>query len=136
VLAVAPEVLAGEIAAARRQFDAAIAHLDRAVRLDDGLAYTEPAESHYPPRHSLGAVLLAAGHPAEAETVYWEDLRRNPGNGWALYGLWQSLLAQGRTDDAALAETRFKQAWSRADVTLTSSRFGPDLSARSAASRR
>ena len=74
VLAIAPEVLAGEIAARPSEFDAAVAHLERAVRLEDGLVYTEPAEWHYPPRHALGAVLLAAGRPAEAETVYWEDL--------------------------------------------------------------
>ena len=29
----------------------------------------------------LGAVLLQAGRTGEAETVYWEDLRRNPENG-------------------------------------------------------
>ncbi len=97
VLAIAPEVLAGEIAAARRDYAAAVAHLERAVRLDDGLVYTEPAEWHYPPRHALGAVLLEAGRPAEAETVYWEDLRRNPENGWALTGLLQALKTLGRT---------------------------------------
>ena len=46
------------------------------MRLEDGLVYTEPSEWHYPPRHALGAVLLEAGRPAEAETVYWQDLQR------------------------------------------------------------
>ena len=54
VLAPAPEVLAGEIAAARGDYPAAIAHLERAVRLEDSLVYTEPSEFHYPPRHALG----------------------------------------------------------------------------------
>ncbi len=133
VLAIAPEVLAGEIAAARRDFDRAILHLERAVRLEDGLVYTEPAEWHYPPRHALGAVLLAAGRAAEAETVYWDDLRRNPENGWALFGLRQALAAQGKTEQAAQAEERFKAAWSRADVTLTASRFGAPAADSSAA---
>jgi len=124
VLAPAPEVLAAEIAAARGQFDAAIAHLERAVRLEDSLVYTEPAEFHYPPRHALGAVLLEAGRPAEAETVYWEDLRRHPSNGWALFGLHQALKAQNKTEDAAIIDARFKKAWARSDVTLTASRFG------------
>jgi hypothetical protein len=123
VIAIAPEVLAGEVAAARKQFDRAIAHLERAVRLEDGLVYTEPAEWHYPPRHALGAVLLQAGRPAEAETVYWEDLRRNPENGWALYGLALALRAQGKTDTAAAIEERFRKAWARADVTLSASRM-------------
>jgi len=124
VLAIAPEVLAGEIAAARGEFDRAVSHLDRAVRLEDSLVYTEPAEFHYPPRLALGAVLLDAGRSAEAETVYWEDLRRNRESGWALFGLLQALRAQNKTDAAALVEARFTKAWARSDVTLTASRFG------------
>src|SRR5436305_4026226 len=125
VLASAQEVLAGNIAAAKKNYDEAVAHLERAVRLEDALVYTEPAEFHYPPRHALGAVLLEANRPGEAETVYWEDLKRNRENGWALFGLMQALKAQGKNDDAALVEARFKKAWARADVTLTASRFGP-----------
>lgn len=123
VLSIAPEILAGEIAAARQEYDNAIAHLSRAVRLEDGLVYTEPSEWHYPPRHALGAVLLEAGRPAEAETVYWEDLRRNPENGWALFGLAQALRAQGKKDDAALVDARLQKAWTRADIALAGSRF-------------
>jgi tetratricopeptide (TPR) repeat protein len=123
VLAPAQYVLAGEIAAARGQYDIAILQLERAVRLEDSLVYTEPAEFHYPPRHALGAILLEAGRQDEAETVYWEDLRRNRSNGWALFGLLQALKAQNKTEDAALIEARFKKAWARADVTLTASRF-------------
>jgi Flp pilus assembly protein TadD len=124
VLSIAPEVLAGEIAAARKNYDAAVAHLERAVRLEEALVYTEPAEWHYPPRHALGAVLLEANRAPEAETVYWADLRRNRNNGWALYGLMQALRAQGKNDEAALVEARFKKSWTRADVALTNSRFG------------
>ena len=124
VLSIAQEVLAGEIAAAKKNYDAAIPHLERAVRLEDALVYTEPAEFHYPPRLALGAVLLEAKRPAEAETVYWESLRHNREDGWALFGLMQALKAQGKNDDAALVEARFKKAWARADVTLTASRFG------------
>ena len=123
ILAVAPEVLAGELLARRKDYDAAIAHLERAVRLETGLVYTEPAETHYPPRQALAAVLLAAGRAREAETVYWEDLSRNPDNGWSLFGLAQALRAQGRADDAAAAQARFEKAWARADVKLTASRF-------------
>ena len=124
VLSIAREVLAGEIAAAKKNYDGGIAHLERAVRLEDALVYTEPAEFHFPPRHALGAVLLEANRPAEAETVYWEDLKRNRENGWALFGLMQALKAEGKNEDAALVESRFRKAWARADVKLTSSRFG------------
>jgi tetratricopeptide (TPR) repeat protein len=123
IFAVAPEVLGGEVAARRKNFDEAVAHLDRAVRLESALVYTEPSEWHYPPRLSLGAILLAAGRAKEAETVYWDDLRHNRENGWALFGLAQALRAQGRNDEAAAAQARFDKAWTRADVKLTASRF-------------
>ena len=123
ILSIGQDVLAGEIAAAKKDFDKAVLHLERAVRLEDALVYTEPSEFHYPPRHALGAILLAANRPAEAETVYWEDLRRNRENGWALFGLMQALKAQNKNEDAALVEARFKKAWARADVQLTASRF-------------
>ncbi len=121
ILALAPEMLAGEIAARRRDYAAAVAHLDRAVRLEDGLVYTEPTEYHYPVRQLLAAVLLEAGRAREAETVYWEDLRRNPDNGWSLHGLSQALRAQGK--DTAAVEARFHKAWKNADVALSGSRF-------------
>ncbi len=124
IMTIAQEVLAGNIDAAKKNYDSAIAHLERAVRLEDALVYTEPAEFHYPPRQALGAVLLEAGRSAEAETVYWEDLRRNKENGWSLFGLMQALKAEGKKEDAALIEARFKKAWMNADVKPGSSRFG------------
>jgi len=123
VLRVGVEVLDGELAAAQGNFDTAIAHLDRAVRYEDALIYTEPDDWHQPVRHNLGAVLLQAGRPVEAESVYWDDLRRHPKNGWALYGLAQALRAQGKTDQAKLIEADFKKAWADADVQLMASRF-------------
>lgn len=133
ILSVGPAVLRGEIAAARGEYPAAIASLEEAVRLEDALVYTEPSEWQAPPRLALGAVLLDAGRPAEAETVYWEDLRRNRDNGWALFGLAQALRAQGKAEQAAIVEARFKKAWTRADLTLRASRFGPAPARRSVA---
>ena len=125
ILGIATEVLAGELAAKRGDKEKAIAHLHRAVLLEDGLRYDEPEDWHYPTRHVLGALLLDAGRSREAESVYWEDLKRHPENGWALYGLLESLRAQGdgRKRDAADVETRFRKAWAHADITLTASRF-------------
>ena len=55
--------------------------------------------------------------------MYRDDLKRNPENGWSLFGLARSLQAQGKTADAAAVEARFQKAWARADVTLSASRF-------------
>ena len=68
-------------------------------------------------------MLLSAGRPAEAEKVYRADLAYWPENGWSLFGLQQALEAQGKIAEAAEAAARFAKAWSRADVTLTASRF-------------
>jgi len=130
ILSIGPAVLRGEIAAARGDYPSAIASLEEAVRLEDALVYTEPSEWQAPPRLALGAVLLQAGRPAEAETVYWEDLRRNRDHGWALFGLAKALRAQGKNEQAEIVEARFTKAWARADVTLPASRFGGGAGAR------
>jgi len=123
LLSIAGELLDGEMAAKQKRFESAISHLERAVRLEDSLMYNEPPDWYYPTRQTLGAVLLEAGRPAEAEVVYWQDLKRYRDNGYSLYGLWQSLKAQGRDDEAAQIEQRFDRAWADADIKLASSRF-------------
>ena len=123
MLALAAETLAGEIAVRSGDPGVAVAHLAEAVRLQDQHWFTEPPPWYYPARQSLGVALLQAGRAAEAEAVYREDLRRNPENGWSLFGLAQSLRAQGKTADAAAVDARFRLAWARADVTLAASRL-------------
>ncbi len=120
LLAIAALVLNGEIAARAGQFDPAIADLREAVRIEDTLRYDEPPDWIQPARHTLGAVLLRAGRPAEAETVYREDLRRFPENGWALFGLQQALLAQDKKAEAAAVKRRFAREWAAADVQIDS----------------
>jgi tetratricopeptide (TPR) repeat protein len=124
ILRIAPEVVAGEIAAKRKDWDKATLHLDRAIRYEDALSYHEPADWHAPVRQNLGAVLLEAGRPDEAEAVFWEDLRKNPETGWSLRGLAQALKAQGKDDEAAKVEARFNKAWQDSDVKLTTARIG------------
>ncbi len=121
LLKVAERVLVGEMAARRGQYDAGIQALREAVQLEASLPYSEPPFWLQPVRHNLGAVLLLAERPGEAESVYREDLRLHPENGWALHGLVQSLRAQNK--DAAQEETRFRAAWAQADVKLAGSRF-------------
>ncbi len=115
--------LEGEIAAARGEPDDAVAALERAIAIQDAMQYTEPPRWWIPVRQALGAVLLAEGRAGEAEIVYREDLRRVPRNGWSLYGLGQSLAAQGRAREAAAVEAGFLAAWARADTQLGASRL-------------
>jgi tetratricopeptide (TPR) repeat protein len=123
LLQIAGYVLGGELAAHRGRTEEAVAQLRKAVDLEDSLTYEEPPGWHAPVRHSLGAVLLSAGLPEDAEAVYREDLRRHPDNGWSLFGLSRALEAQNQKKDAAGVAKQFKRAWAKADVTLTASRF-------------
>ena len=123
LLKIAERLLAGEIAARRQKYDEAVKILREGVKLEESLPYTEPPYWPVPVRHYLGAALLLAGQPGEAEQVYREDLQRNPNNGWSLLGLTQSLRAQHKGGDADASEQQFKSAWTHADVTLAASRF-------------
>ena len=120
---IAERTLTAELAAARSDHGAAVAALREAAAIEDGIPYDEPPGWHAPVRHSLGAVLLAAGRAKEAEQVYREELRRNPGNGWSLFGLAASLEAQRKGREAADARHLFAEAWRNADIELTSSRL-------------
>lgn len=120
---VAEQVLAGELALAQGETGQAIAMFEQAAHLEDQIPYDEPPGWHQPVRQVLGAVLLEAGQPAAAEAVYRDELRRNPDNGWSLFGLEQALAAQGLDEQAAEVAARFEQAWADADVRLSASRF-------------
>jgi tetratricopeptide (TPR) repeat protein len=122
-LRMALDHLGGEMALARGDAKAAVSALEAAVRAQDTLKYTEPPAWYFPTREALGAVLMKSGDVKKAEQVYRTDLAQYPDNGWSLYGLMQSLVAQGRKAEAQMVEARFKQAWRRADVTLKASSF-------------
>ncbi|MBI4535086.1 MAG: hypothetical protein HY708_02325, partial [Ignavibacteriae bacterium] len=123
LMTIAKELLAGELAATRKDFPSAIRHLKKAVAEENELNYDEPPPWNLPVRHALGAVLLEAQRPKEAEEVYREDLKRYPHNGWGLLGLEQSLRAQGKTEAADDVKRQFDNVWTHADVKLTASRF-------------
>jgi tetratricopeptide (TPR) repeat protein len=123
LLAIGAAHLDGELLAAQGKADAAVAALEQAVAEQDLVAYMEPPPWYFPTRQALGAVLLDAGRAKDAEAVYRRDLEQYPKNGWSLYGLARSLDAQGRTSDADWAKQGHENAWARADVELTASRF-------------
>jgi len=123
ILRIAEPYLEGEIAAARGDYGTAAAALEEAARREDALTYDEPPPWALPSRWALGAVLLEAGRPEDAEAVYRADLAWYPENGWSLYGLQQALRAQGRDAEADALQPRFDTAWQHADVALVASRF-------------
>ena len=123
LLTIAELILEGEIEAKAGNSDLATSYLERAVRIEDSLLYNEPPDWYFPVRHVLGALLLESGKASEAEVVYWEDLRRNPENGYALHGLHQSLIVQGSNDIAKAIKLRLDASWKDSDVALKTSRY-------------
>jgi tetratricopeptide (TPR) repeat protein len=111
VAKIAVDVLAGHIAAASGDFAAAERHLREAARAEGALVYGEPPEWTVPVRQELGAILLQAKRPADAEQAFRQDLDRFPDNGWSLYGLARSLEAQGKTAEAAEAMASYRKVW-------------------------
>lgn len=123
LLGIARGILAGEVHAASGRYDEAVRVLEAALPLEDSLEYDEPEPWITPVRHVLGAVLLEAGRPADAERVHRAALADHRENGWSLFGLEQALRAQGRSAEADEVLARFERAWARSDTWLTSSRF-------------
>lgn len=123
MLRLAATALEADIVSRHDAPEKAIPLLEEAINIQDNLAYTEPPPWYIPMRQALGAVLLEAGRPDHAEVAFREDLRDWPENGWSLFGLLESLRAQGQTDEANRVQRRFLRAWSRADIVLTAARF-------------
>ncbi len=123
LLGVAAALLDGEILVRAGELERGIERLREAVALEDQLRYDEPPDWIQPVRHALGAVLLAAGRPEEAEAVFRADLERLPGNGWSLYGMGRALRLQGRDAEAERWEADFEAAWAGADVRIDSPCF-------------
>ena len=87
----------------------------RAIRIEDSMYYSEPEDWMIPARQYLGAYYLKTGNTAAAEKTYREDLAWNPGNGWSLLGLCQSLKAQNKTAEVTGYEKKYLLSFSRAD---------------------
>ncbi|MEL6206541.1 MAG: hypothetical protein AAFR47_14680 [Pseudomonadota bacterium] len=132
LLAIGSEMLAGEIAYRKGEYDAAFAHLRQSVALDDALPYDEPWGWMQPTRHALGALLLEQGRVDEAEAVFREDLgfgdtlnraQIHPDNVWALRGLHDCLTARGAAEDARFIAQRLAVVEARADAPVRASCF-------------
>ena len=130
ILAIAEEMLNGELEYRRGNHAAAFAHLRSSVELDDNLPYDEPWGWMQPARHALGALLIEQGRLEEAEAVYRADLGldgalsracQHPDNVWSLHGLHECLARRGETALAAIIKQRLDLAAARADVPIKAS---------------
>ena len=121
ILGVLGGILEGEIHWEGEEWESGIAAFERAVRIEDSMAYDEPEPIPFAARHWLGAAQMEREDFAGAEQSYEEELADHPKNGWSLFGLREALKAQEK--DFSEVEERFKKAWQRADHWMYSSRY-------------
>jgi tetratricopeptide (TPR) repeat protein len=114
-------ILEGEIHRSAGDLGDAIRSFERAVELEDDLAYDEPEPLPFAARHWLGAALLEAKRHADAERVYRKELEDHPHNGWSLFGLRKALAARGVTSPDVEAD--FTASWSLSDAWIQASRY-------------
>lgn len=130
VLAIAEEMMKGEIAFKAGRQAKGLDHLRKAVELDDNLEYEEPWSWPQPTRHALGALLMEAGEIDEAEAVYRADLgldgklprpSQHPRNVWALHGLHECLQQREESVELPHVKGLLDQAIARADIPVRAS---------------
>ena len=125
VCKISSKVLEAELNEKDGKHKQAIQLLAEAIKIEDNLNYNEPPDWFFSVRHMLGNILLTTGDYKEAEKVYREDLAYWPKNGFALNGLFESLIGQGKTKDADEVKKQFKEAWKYADTDLKASVINP-----------
>lgn len=130
ILAIAREMLNGELLYRKGQFDAAFQSLRSSIHLEDNLPYDEPWGWMQPTRHAYGALLLEQGHVEQALEVYRSDLGlvdtlpralRHPNNVWALHGAHECLVKLGRDVELQDIEVQLSEAIADADVPIYAS---------------
>ena len=117
---VASNLLSGSIALKSGKANDAIKDFAEAVKVEQNMIYNEPRDWLLNPRQWLGKAYLVTGDGSNAEKTFKADLQLNNDNGWALYGLNKALLMQKKYNEAAPALSRYKKAFSKADINILS----------------
>lgn len=120
---IASSILKGELLFEEGKTAEAIEVFKLAVQEEDKLVYREPQDWLIPARQFLGAYLLKMKNAQEAERIYNMDLMMNPGNGWSLLGMYQSLEVQKRKKEAAAYKIKYTKAFEASDVQAVASVF-------------
>jgi len=115
---VAHFLLLGIIHEDKKLYDGAVKYYKLADSTEATMVYNEPRDWLLNPKHYLGNAYLFKGDGANAEMVFKKDLLNNNENGWALYGLYKSYVAQKKTAEASKAMSRYKTAFAKADIKI------------------
>ena len=83
VVGTVAHILEGEILWAEDDLSGAIAAFEKAVEVEDSMAYDEPEPLPFAARHWLGAALMEAGRQAAAEQEYQVERVDSPQDVWS-----------------------------------------------------
>jgi len=120
---VAENILHATILFEQKKYDAAFIAINKSIAAEDNLLYSEPKTWILPARQYAGYYMMRLNKPKEAEKIYSEDLIWNPGNGWSLLGLYQSLIAQNKKTEAEKYKPQYLNSFSHADVLPPASAY-------------
>ncbi|MBN7815818.1 tetratricopeptide repeat protein [Algoriphagus pacificus] len=126
VCKISSKVLEASLKEKEGDLDTAVQLLIEAITIEDQLNYNEPPDWFFSVRHVLGNILLKKGDFEKAEEIYQEDLYNWPKNGFALSGLYESLMAQNKSEEAESVKNLFVESWKYADTELKASMVDPD----------
>lgn len=115
-LKVAAKILKAVIADVNHRDEEMIDELTAAVNMQDAMEVHTPSTWYFSIREALGYALMKTHQPQKAEIEFRRSLKDKIKSGWALYGLWLSLLKQGKLQEAARVEKEYKEAWKYADI--------------------
>ncbi|HVE44498.1 MAG TPA: hypothetical protein VNC84_05120 [Gammaproteobacteria bacterium] len=122
LMQIAENILKGMIEDSSGQFGYALIDFKKAVSLQDTMISADPPPWYFPARQLLGAFLFKSRHFAEAKSIFMEDLKKHPHNGWSLYGLSKSLRQLGEDQEADQEadhfNNEFKKSWKYSDIPV------------------
>ena len=120
---IAKHMLGGIIAEQKNDLAKAEELLRKASIIEENMVYNEPKDWILPPLPYLGSVLIKEKKYAEAEQIFKKDLAFNPNNCWALKGLHEAQMAQGKKKDAGKSAEMLSKALEGSNMTLQNAVF-------------
>lgn len=114
---IAENILEAVIAEKQNNLPKAIKLFKKAVKKEDALNYSEPADWLLPTRQYLGKALLRNGDAEKAVLIFQEDLFNNPKNHWSLSGLYQAYVMLKKEDEAAAIKKQYETAFAGNDIS-------------------
>lgn len=117
LLKIADSILKATLADHRGNERLTLTYLKTADKIQHDMGYHEPPDWYFPVKEALGDAYLKWNHPKQAMEMYEQDLKQYPKNGWALFGLSNSLRQLGKNQEADRVYDEFKEAWKYSDIS-------------------